>query len=329
MDVTLNFSLGSFDLGKKKNKALEKDSVYDLLILGGGPAGLNAALYAKRKGISVGLIAEHLGGQILDTSSVDNYLGANGQTGEGLARTFIEHVQSLEVPMLEGRRAKRYETADALHILTMDDGSVYKARSVLLATGSNPRKLGVVGEDKFYGNGVSYCAICDGPLYKNRKVIVAGGGNSAVEAAMDLAKLASEVVIVHRSQFRADQILLSEMKKYENIQFHLDRRIDAILGEERFTGVKAVDSSGESYEYLADGIFIEIGYVPNLNVFEEKLMTNALGEVIVDENSMTNLAGVFAAGDLTQGAYKQIVIAAADGAKAALNIVKYLNHKSN
>ncbi len=325
--MTLNFSLGNFDLGKKKHKKLEEDVVYDLLILGGGPAGLNAALYAKRKGISVGVIAEHLGGQILDTSRVDNYLGADGQTGEGLAKNFIDHVKTLEVPMLEGEKAMTYEQVDDIHHIRTQASGLYKARAVLLATGSNPRKLGVAGEEVFLGNGVSYCAICDGPLYINRPVIVAGGGNSAVEAAIDLSKIASRVILIHRSQFRADQILLEEMKKQANIEYYLETKIEKVLGDKVFEGVEVKTSSGEIRSYLADGLFVEIGYVPNLAVFEGQVLTNTQGEVLIDEHYMTSLEGVFAAGDLIEGAYKQIVVAAADGAKAALNIVKYLNQK--
>lgn len=322
MDFSLSMNLKSRK--EAHSKGLQPEALYDLLIIGGGPAGLNAAIYAKRKGLKVGLIAKSLGGQVKDTSSVENYLGTESLSGEALVENFVKHLKSLEIPILEGQMVVNYEheqgEGSPTHLLTLEYGEVYRSKTLLLAMGSSPRKLGVLGEKEYFGKGVAYCAICDGPLYKGKDVIVAGGGNSAVEAALDLSKIASKVKLIHRSQLRADQVLIDELEHKENIDVLLETKIEEILGQDKVAGVKT--QAGEIIK--ADGVFVEIGYVPNLGVFKNVLTLNSKGEIEIDQQNQTKVSGVFAAGDVTNVPYKQIVIAAAEGAKAALSINEYL-----
>ena len=307
---------------------LNKDVLYDVLIIGGGPAGLNAALYSKRKGANVGIISKDLGGAVVDTSSVENYLGYITLSGIELAQKFQEHVNELNVPL------DNYSTVVSINVsedkkikeVILEDGSSYKTKVVIIATGSKPRKLNVPGEVEFTAKGVTYCAICDGPFFADMDVVVAGGGNSALEAAIDLAKIANKVTIVHRSQFRADQIVIDQLKKYENVEIHLNTEIKEIIGNKFAGGVKVLDkNNNEEFTIEANGIFIEIGYVPNSTPFKDLLELNQKGEIIVDSVGRTNGEGSYAAGDVTDTPYKQIIVAASEGAKCALAANDYLN----
>ncbi len=316
----------NLDVTDEPKVRLKKEVLYDTLVIGGGPAGLNAALYAKRKGLNVGIITERLGGQVMDTSTVENYLGYTSMTGEGLVGKFIEHVQHLEVPVLKEVRVKELSRKGGLHRVHLQNGEVYQSRTIVLATGSKPRKLGIPGEKEFSGKGVAYCAICDGPFFEGLDVVIAGGGNTAVESAIDLAKIAARVDLVHRSQFRADQVLIDQLDKYENIHVHLDTQMEEIIGEAMVTGIKVLDKkTGERRIMNTNGIFVEIGYLPNSDPFKDYVKINDRKEIIVDEYGRTNVDGVFAAGDITTIPYKQIVISAGDGAKAALAVNDYLN----
>jgi alkyl hydroperoxide reductase subunit F len=194
-----------------------------------------------------------------------------------------------------------------------------------MATGSKPRKLGVKGEDAYLGRGVAYCAICDGPLFEDRNVIVAGGGNSAIEAAIDLSKVARKVTVVHRSQLRADQIIVDKLKNIENLEIILETKIVEIKGEQLVNGITAEDKSGNTIEIPIDGVFVEIGYLPNNELAKGLVDLNDHGEVKVNLRGETSLPGLFAAGDVTDVPYKQIVISAGDGAKAALSANDYIN----
>ena len=314
------------DFGKKDQSILHMDTVYDLLIIGGGPAGLNAALYAKRKGLEVGILTKRKGGLLLDTSTVDNYLGIKEMSGEAMAEEFLQHVNDLKVPMKDDSDVIQYGRDGDLHLLTLYSGEIFRAKTILIATGSNPRHLGVPGEDTYAGKGVAYCAICDAPLFKDKDVFIAGGGNSAVESALDLGKVARSVTLVHRSQLRADNILVEKLHKDPKITVHLETQILSIFGDEGMKGIRVLDKkTGEEQELFADGLFIEIGHVPNLGPFKDILSLNDRQEILVDEKNHTSLPGVFAAGDVTNLPYKQIILAAADGAKAALSMNEYLN----
>lgn len=310
------------------NSKLNPDTVYDLLIVGGGPAGLNAALYARRKGLNVGIISKNLGGQVVDTSSVENYLGYTLLSGFELVEKFKEHVRTLDVPIGEYMTVEKlvHQDNDPVKKILLSDGSTYQTRSIIIASGSRPRKLGIRGEDQYVGKGVAYCAICDGPFFMDEEIIVAGGGNSAIEAAIDLSKIGSKVTVVHRSQLRADQILIDQIGKIENVEIKLNTEIKEVLGDKLVSGIRVLDKSNdEEYTIPASGIFVEIGYLPNTSAFEDLLSLNERGEILVDKYGETNIKGIFAAGDVTDTPYKQIIMSAADGAKCALSANDYLN----
>lgn len=333
LDLSLNLNLDGAAKAKPDSPAPARtepraDTLYDILVLGGGPAGLNAALYASRKGLKVAVFGERIGGLLLDTSSVDNYIGGGDTSGYDLAMNFERDVRALGVPILEGYRIEGWHREGEDLILEATNGEHYHGRTVILATGSMPRHLGVPGEDELSGRGVSYCAICDGPLYRGKRVVISGGGNSAVEAAIDLSRLVSEVTVVQRSVFRADQVLMDEVSKLANVTLFTQTDILRIRGEQKVEGVDVRDkATGEERFISADGVFIEIGHIPQLGPFAGALAVNDINEVVVDAHNHTSEPGVFAAGDVTPTEYKQIVIAAAEGAKAALSVNNYLTTK--
>lgn len=322
MDFNLSFK--SEDLFKIQ-PLLYPDNLYDLLIIGAGPAGLNAALYAKRKGLDVAIISKKKGGQILDTFTVDNYLGFKNIAGEGLVDEFLNHVNTLDIPLLENTEITDIFSEDLIHNIVLSTGEIYKSKTLLIATGSKPRRLDVPGELKYAGKGIAYCAICDGPLFKNKNVFIAGGGNSAVEAALDVSKFASSVTLIHRSQLRADKVLVDQLYRNSKISVHLKTKILKITGDEVMTGLllENVDTL-EEFALKGDGLFIEIGYTPNVGPFKKLLELNERGEIITNHKKETNIPGIFAAGDVTDSIYKQIIIAASDGAIAALAINDYI-----
>ncbi len=321
MDVKMDFN---FEGNKKK--AFDTSKQYDVLIVGLGPAGLSAALYAKRKGLETGIVALKKGGQVVDTTSVENYLGLEFETGQGMVDKFMHHVQTLQVPMLFDTEVVSFEKKDMHFDVVLNDGRVLTTKTLILATGSKPRRLGVKGEEQFLGRGVAYCAICDGPLFEGLDVIVAGGGNSAVEAAIDLAKIANSVTLVHRSKLRADQIVIDQMAKQSNIKVYLETQIEEIIGDQLVSGVVARDKkTGEVLTIPANGVFVEIGYLPNNQLAKDVLELNERGEIVINALNETSMKGVFAAGDVTDTPYKQIIVGASEGAKAALSANDYIN----
>jgi NADH-dependent peroxiredoxin subunit F len=302
--------------------------VYDTLVIGAGPAGLNAALYARRKGLQVGVLAERIGGQVLDTSFVENWLGVNRISGEGLMKTYEEHVKEYEVPISGGVHVERVTNGD-IKWVHAGNGNTYQARTLILATGTLPRKLGVPGESELAGRGVSYCAICDGSFFAGLDVVVAGGGNAAVGAAIDLARIAKSVKLVQRSMLRADKVLLDRLHAQPNVEVLLKTRVLEIQGTDTVTGVRVQNADTlEETVLAADGIFIEIGHTARTACMKDLLALDAHGEVIVTAQGETSVPGIFAAGDVTTVPYKQIVIAAAEGAKAALRVNEYINRAS-
>lgn len=316
------------DKKSEKEKKVDPKLLYDVLVVGGGPAGLNAALYSKRKGGEVGILAKGLGGQIIDTSYVENYLGFEHLTGVELVDKFKEHVSKLNIPVSEFATVESIDLSqdNSIKEIKLSDGSSYRAKSIIIATGSKPRKLNIPGEVEFAGKGVAYCAICDGPFFTDEDIIVAGGGNSAVEATLDLAKIANKVTFVHRSEFRADKILIDQMMKLKNVDIKLNTQIQEIVGDNTMNGIKVLDkSTNQEHSISASGIFVEIGYLPNSEVFKDILDLNERGEIIVDKYGKTSINGIFAAGDVTDVPYKQIIISAAEGAKSALSANEYLN----
>jgi NADH-dependent peroxiredoxin subunit F len=310
-------------------QAFETILVWDLLIIGGGPSGMNTALYAQRKGLKVGIVTKEIGGQLHNTSTVDNYLGIPMIEGKDLSTAFLKHIEQLEVPIYLDVSIIKIEKENDLFILHLDNGTILKSKTILLSTGGQPRTLGIPGEKEFANKGVSYCTTCDAPFFKDKHVIVAGGGNSAAEAVIDLAPWASKITVVHRSQWRADAITLKKMAEIKHLTVFLETQILAVFGKSTMTGVKVLDKKTQQTRQIdADGLFVEIGLIPNSNLVKDFVKLSPKGEVLVDENFMTSVPGLFAAGDVTQHPFKQIVIAVGDGAKAALTIQQYLIHHS-
>ena len=328
--MELQFDLGLINQAPEKDLTNTMHNQVDVAIIGAGPAGLSAAIYAQRKGLKTIVIGGSAGGQINDTSSVENYPGFPSVSGETLSHKFYDHARSLDIPIQKGLQAVEVVDQKISKTVKLDTGETIKAKVLIVATGSKHRKLGVEGEDRLAGRGVAYCAICDGPLFHDRQVVVAGGGNAAVEAAIDLSKIARKVILVHRSQFRADQILIDRMKQSENIETHLETQIMEIIGENKVTGVRLKSKQTQTEQIIsAEGVFVEVGYTPNTSIFKNQLEMNAHGEILTDEKMHTSVPGIFAAGDVVAGPYKQIIIAAGDGAKAALSANEYINHLIN
>ncbi len=302
---------------------------WDLLIIGGGPAGLNAALYAQRKGLKVGLIAKDIGGQLHNTTDVDNYLGFQRLEGKTLSNQFLNHVKALDVPIKSDVFVTQITPQKALFSLQLSNGKTLFSKTIIIATGSKPRKLNIPGEETFSNRGVSYCTTCDAPFFKDKHVIVSGGGNSAAEAVLDLSYWAKHITVVHRSRWRADKLLLDKISNLPNVTIHLETQIINVDGDEMMRGVHVLDKNTQSTRFIhAEGLFIEIGTIPMSDLVTGFVQLNANHEIVVDAMQMSSIPGLFAAGDVSHQPFKQIIIAAAEGAKAALAVTQYINQKT-
>jgi len=318
----------SFNIEKSTESTRFNDLIkWDMIIIGGGPAGLNAALYGKRKGLEVGIITKDIGGQLHNTSHVDNYLGYQMIEGKALSDTFLDHVQSLEVPIYKDIYVTKIEPISPDFHIHLSNDQVIHSKTILITTGGASKTLDIPGEKKYANKGVSYCTTCDAPFFKNKHVVVAGGGNSAAEAVIDLSAWAHKITLVHRSKWRADQVLLDKLHKIPQLEIKLNTQILEIYGKDSMTGLKILDKTTQSIENLdADGIFIEIGTIPKSQLVQPFVTLNEKNEIVVDNQQMTSYPGIFAAGDVTNQPFKQIIISVAEGAKAALSISNYLNH---
>lgn len=323
-----SFTLDSSLLERAKEP--ESDVIYDLLILGGGPAAMSAAVYAARKMMKLAIITKDFGGQVRETSEVENWLGFQSINAKDLADMFEEHVKGFEIPVglntvsIEVRRE-----ADIFKVRT-EDGRNYSSRTVILATGKRHRPLNVPGEKELVGRGVAYCATCDAPLYKGKKVVVAGGGNSAFTTAVDLLKVRATVTLVNFIKgWQADSALLERVKQAEQVSLLDYHEILKIEGKDRVNAVIVKNRENERQEKLdTDGVFVEIGLMPNNETVKGLVELNEQGEVIVDCSCRSSVEGLYGAGDVTTVPHKQIVIAAGEGAKAALSAYDYLIEKS-
>ena len=305
--------------------------MYELIIIGGGPAGMTASVYAARKKINTLLISGDIGGQGLTTWLVENYMGYQFIEGRELMQKFEEQVKQFptDVKVEVGKRAERLSRVDGGFEVRTDRGETYQAKAAILATGKRPRKLNVPGEKELLGRGVTYCAICDGPLFADVKVAVIGGGNSALEAADDMVKIADHVYLVSLTPLTGDQILIDKVKAANNLTIFLEHEVLEIKGDSRVKGIKIRDlKSKQERELEVGGIFIEIGLIPNSDLVKELVTLNRLGEIEVNCGNETGVPGFFAAGDVTSVPDKQIVIAAGEGAKAALQAHRYLQRLS-
>lgn len=301
------------------------EKIYDVAVIGSGPAGISAAIYAVRKGRSTLMIGEQVGGQIMTTAGIENYIGFASTTGPELSMKFMEHLESVGVEKKSYTKVTKLTKDDRRYVMELDNGETVKSRTVIITAGSSPRELGVKGEKELLSRGVAYCATCDGPFYAGLDVVVCGGGNTAIESAIDLSKIAKSVTIVHRSEFRADTVLLNELKKLDNVKVHIQTQVLEVFGEHKVEGIKVFDKREEKeFDIKTDGVFVEIGYLPNTKWLEGIVELSKTGEIIIDSACKTSDAGIFAAGDITNTPYKQIIIAAGEGAKAALSANAYL-----
>lgn len=309
-----------------KVKEPDVSVLYDTIIIGGGPAGFTAAVYCMRKGLKTAMIVKMPGGQVSETAGVENYLGFRYIEGFELVNKFRDHAKQFDVAYLEGREVIGIESNTSGKRIIVSNGVTYKSKTVIIATGCVWRKLGVPGEDDFIGKGVAYCATCDAPFYKNRIVSVVGGGNSGVEAALDLARIAKLVrLVVREEKLTADKILSEKLSLYENIEIIYNSEVVRIKGDKFVTSVIIKNkTNAELSEEEIDGIFIETGLVPNSKFVDGLVEKNEKGEIIVDKECRTSITGIFAAGDVTNTPYNQIIIASGEGAKAALSVYNFL-----
>lgn len=325
IDITLS------DLPQEvKKRSLEPDQnkIYDVIIIGGGPAGMTACVYAARKNLSVLMVSVDIGGQVLLTSEIQNYMGYQYIMGRELAQKFAEQVNSFPVAI---------RMPDEVIVVGWDEGvflvltkfeATYKSNALIIASGKQPRTLNIPQEKELTGRGVSYCATCDAPLFNNKDTAIIGGGNSAVLAALDLNKVANKVYLIIRSKLRADPIYIEKLEKAERVEKLINFIPVEIKGKNRVESLVIKHTeTGEVKELIVQGVFVEAGLIPNVGFLRELVKTNERNEIIVSCNCETSEKGIFACGDVTNVADKQIIIACGEGAKAALSAYRYLIEK--
>ncbi len=306
---------------------ISKKEAFDVLVLGGGPAGAAAAIYAARKGIRTGIVAERMGGQLLDTVAIENFISVTETHGQKLAGGLEEHVALYDVDVMNLQRAEALLPGDELIEVKLLGGASLKSRSVIIATGARWREINVPGEREYRNKGVAYCPHCDGPLFKGKPVAVVGGGNSGVEAAIDLAGLVAHVTLFEfDSKLRADAVLQRKLHTLKNVRVITSAQTTEVVGDgQKVVALKYKDRvSNEVHTVELDGVFVQIGLVPNTDWLKGTVKLSPHGEVEVDVRGQTSVPGVFAAGDCTVVPYKQIVIAVGEGAKASLSAFDHL-----
>jgi alkyl hydroperoxide reductase subunit F len=324
--------LAKLDTGAAARDAAKLDAkeAFDVLIVGGGPAGAAAGVYAARKGIRTGIVAERFGGQTLDTLGIENYISVLETDGPKFAAALEAHVRAYDVDVMNGQRVAALEPAaqpGGLATVRLANGAELKARTVILSTGARWRNIGVPGEEQYKTKGVAYCPHCDGPLFKGKKVAVIGGGNSGVEAAIDLAGVVQHVTLLEfADQLKADAVLVNKLTSLPNVTIHVNAQTTEITGDgQKVDGLIYKDrTSGVEHRIELAGVFVQIGLLPNTEWLKGTVELSRYGEIIVDAKGATSAPGIFAAGDATTVPYKQIVIAAGDGAKAALAAFDHL-----
>lgn len=298
---------------------------YDVLVVGGGPAGASAAIYAARKGIRTGIVAERFGGQVLDTLSIENFISVKHTEGPKFAASLEEHVKEYNIDVMNLQRAKRLEKKEFVEI-ELENGAVLKGKTVILSTGARWRNIGVPGEAEFKNKGVAYCPHCDGPLFAGKDVAVVGGGNSGVEAAIDLANIVNHVTVLeYNAELKADSVLQDRLKSLPNVTVLTNARTQEITGTDKVNGISYIDlQTGEEKHVELSGVFVQIGLVPNTDWLGDTVERNKFGEIVIDNRGATNIPGVFAAGDCTNSPYKQIIISMGSGATASLSAFDHL-----
>ncbi|SUO93988.1 alkyl hydroperoxide reductase subunit F [Suttonella ornithocola] len=334
-----SFANGKIDTAKLIEKLIEKYPeivnsnhaeqlpVQDVTVIGGGPAGASAAIYAARKGLKVTLIADRIGGQVKDTMGIENLIGTKETTGPVLAAQLQEHIAAYEITVKENLTVKNVEKGEKTHKVTLKTGEVIETRTLIIASGAKWRELGVPGEKENLGKGVAYCPHCDGPFFKGKHVAVIGGGNSGIEAALDLAGIVKHVSVFEFAEtLKADKVLVEAAEKKENIDIYTNVATQSIQAESGKVNAIRYQNRADGSEHQLDleGVFVQIGLVPNTTFVKDVVECTRFGEIVINAKGETNIAGIFAAGDCTTVPYKQIVIAMGEGAKAALSAFDYL-----
>ncbi|WP_353420691.1 alkyl hydroperoxide reductase subunit F [Staphylococcus coagulans] len=306
--------------------AFENKEVFDVLVIGGGPASASSAIYAARKGLTTGIVADRIGGQVNDTADIENLIGVKKTTGPSLSTNLEEHIKDYNIDVMKGVRAEQLEKTDKTVSVTLDNGAVLETRSLIIGTGARWRKIGVPGEEKYTNKGVAYCPHCDGPLFEGKDVAVIGGGNSGIEAAIDLAGICKNVTVLEFSDtLKADSVLQERLKSLPNTQVITNAATKEITGDDRVNGLTYTDMQSKEDKHIdLDGVFVQIGLSPNTEWLGDSVQRNRIGEIEVDRLGNTNVPGVFAAGDCTDQRYKQIIISMGSGATAALSAFDYL-----
>jgi alkyl hydroperoxide reductase subunit F len=310
-----------------------KFEILDLIIIGAGPAGMSAAVYSSRRKLNTLVITGDIGGQTNWSAEVENYLGYDFMSGFELLQKFYQHVKKIDndndlfdLELIQNDEVVKVERAEKNFLVSTVQGKQFMCRAVLVATGAQPRNLNIPGEKELIGHGVTFCATCDGPLYRNKTIAVIGGGNSAMEAVLYLAKIAKFVYIINiNANFRGEITLAEEIQKLTNVELRMNTETLEMFGQGKLEKIKIKNKNTAQAEWLAlDGVFEEIGYQPNSQVFADIVTLNEKKEIIIDAHNYTSVPGVFAAGDVSSVPQKQIIIAAGEGAKAVLEIYNYL-----
>ena len=303
--------------------------MYDLIIICGSAAATSAGIYAARRELNFKIVTKDFGGEVATSGEIGNWPGVNQTDGITLANQFKEHLKFYNVIPEEGLEVEGIsKQEDGTFCIKIKGGGAcdYVAKSVILATGVYPRELNIPGEKEFRNKGVSYCTVCDGPLFKSKTVAVIGGGNSALEAALMLADISSKVFVVNKNPvFAGDEILTDKLKTKPNVEIIYEAMTTEIFGKKFAEGLKYKDKDEQTREILAEGIFVHIGMMPNSAIVPPEVQKNKFGEIITDKNCATNVPGLYAAGDVTDTPFKQIVVAVGQGCIAALSAVQYLN----
>tara|TARA_R110000868_G_scaffold248282_5_gene504669 strand:- start:1153 stop:2691 length:1539 start_codon:yes stop_codon:yes gene_type:complete len=310
-----------FGINEKALGPVNKDlGKYDVVVIGAGPAGASAAIYSARKGLRTAILAEKLGGQVQDTKGIENLISIPYTEGPKLSAQLATHIAEYPITLLEHRRVKNI-IAESINRIELESGEFVETKAIIVATGAKWRELGIEGEKEYIGRGVAFCPHCDGPYYKGKKIAVVGGGNSGVEAAIDLAGIVREIVVFEfMENLKADQVLVDKLKSLPNVSIVTNAKTSKILGDgQKVVGLEYIDrTSDQVHKVDLDGIFVQIGLLPNSGFIKSVVETTKFGEIVIDPKGRTSKSGIYAAGDVTTVPYKQIVIAMGEGAKAAL-----------
>ncbi|MDG5479539.1 alkyl hydroperoxide reductase subunit F [Staphylococcus xylosus] len=315
------------NLGSQADPAEFNDKdPYDVLIVGGGPASGSAAVYTARKGLRTGIVADRIGGQVNDTATIENFVTVKETDGPKFASALEDHIKQYDIDVMTGIRANEIEKTDSGIVVSLENGAKLTSKTVVISTGARWRKLEVPGEEALINKGVAFCPHCDGPLFENKNVAVVGGGNSGVEAAIDLAGIVEHVTLLERNaSLKADNVLQERLNSLPNVTVIKNAQTTEVLGENAVTGIKYQDKSlGEEHTLELEGIFVQIGLLPNTEWLNNYVELNEANEIMIDRKNATSIPGIFAAGDVTDDRNKQIIISMGSGANAALNAFDYI-----